>query len=104
VAAAWEQITIRLQPLPPGGGQIHGQGLGGLALGGRCLAEQFQALLDPSGKASLQVVVIQEREQGGGEPQAQPRGLERIGRTRFEQLEQGQVALEQGLEEPVFLQ
>jgi len=99
-----DQAAIKGTPLLQGVAQLCGQGQRGRLLVGRGVGQELQAALEPGHKAMVQGRVAEQRQQGGRQPQGQVRGLGRIGGGRFEHRQQGQIALLQGLEVPVFLQ
>ena len=67
----------------------------------RSLLKQAQSCCDPSGKTFPQGCIRQQRQQRRRQPHGQLGGLPRIGSSCFKGVEQGQVALDQGLKKPV---
>jgi hypothetical protein len=78
-----------------------GGGLG--VLGGGSL-QQLLALHQPGQEAGVEAAVGQQAQQGGREPQGDAGVLAAVGGGGLQHGQQGQVALLQGLEVPVFLQ
>jgi len=65
--------------------------------------QQVQTCIEPAREALDQVGVAEERQQGWRQPDGDPRGLCGIASSRLKHLKQWEVALQQGLEEPIFL-
>ena len=59
----------------------------------RSLFQQGQAQLQPGQEAGVEVGISQQREQGGGEAQGDPRLLLAIRSGGLQHLQQGQIAL-----------
>lgn len=68
------------------------------------LPEQLKALGQPVREPCTEHGVADQAEQGGGKPEAEAGALAGIIPALLQHLKQGQVALEQSLEVPVFLQ
>ena len=66
--------------------------------------QQVQSRLDPGREAPLQISIRKKRQQGWREPDRDLRRSVRVCSSVFKTLKQGEVALDQGLEEPVLLQ
>ena len=71
---------------------------------GRCFLKQSQPCLDPLGESPLQGGVSQQREQRGRGAHGQLGLLLWISCGCLQGLQQGEVALDQGLKEPVLFQ
>ena len=114
-AGLLEQAEAKQQVSGPGGPtsarvfQLFGQGLRSrrmlrLLLGRRNPGQQGEPLLQPGRKLMVQINVAQQRQQGGGEAEAEPWPLVWIDLAALQQAQQGQIALQQGLKVPVLLQ
>ena len=98
------------QQVAAAGAELVGCGLklareigGGSSEVGICFGQQLAALLKPGQETPVQLGVAQQRQQRGGEPESEPGLRGRVGGGVLQHLHQGQVALLQGLEVPVFL-
>ena len=76
---------------------------GGL-VAGRSELQQGAPAGEPGQEARRELGIAQQREQGGREAEGEPGRLGRISAGGLQDIEQGDVALEQGLEVPVLLQ
>lgn len=101
---AVQQLAAALDPALAGALQGLGQGGGSAAVAGWGLLQQQLALGEPVGEACAQHGIADQAQQGWREPEAEAGPLGRIIPAVFQHLQQRQIALQQGLEVPVFLQ
>ena len=93
--AAAEGLALPLQVLAEVGGSR--------LLIGTAALQQFNALLQPGFVALLQHRIHQQRQQGGREAHRQP-WLRALLQRALQHFDEGEIALGEGLEKPVFLQ
>ena len=101
---AADEVPVAVQPALPVASDGAFKMLSSLLQGFVSAWQQPEPVVQPLRKALLQILITEEREQCWRQPDGDfrlaPRGLDGL----FQNLQKGQITLDQGLEEPILLQ